>query len=115
MTEIKHKAFLFDATRCIDCRACMVACSVENTIAMDKTRIWVSGIGVKGVFPDLQRASMVYHCMHCNEPDCLSACPVGAAIYNPAFDVTPAELVAAIITEKGVARAPLVEALGMFR
>ena len=78
MTEIKHKAFLFDATRCIDCRACMVACSVENKIDMDKTRIWVAGIGMKGEFPNLKRASMVYHCMHCNEPDCLSACPVGS-------------------------------------
>jgi len=78
MTEIKHHAFLFDATRCIDCRACMVACSVENKIPMNKTRIWVSGIGLKGKYPDLNRASMVYHCMHCNEPDCLSACPVGA-------------------------------------
>jgi formate dehydrogenase iron-sulfur subunit len=78
MTEIQHKAFLFDATRCIDCRACMVACSVENKIEMDKTRIWVAGIGLKGEFPNLVRASMVYHCMHCNEPDCLSACPVGA-------------------------------------
>lgn len=78
MTEIKHHAFLFDATRCIDCRACMVACSVENKIPMNKTRIWVSGVGLKGEYPDLDRASMVYHCMHCNEPDCLSACPVGA-------------------------------------
>ena len=78
MTEIKHHAYLFDATRCIDCRACMVACSVENNIEMDKTRIWVAGLGVTGEYPNLNRASMVYHCMHCNEPDCLSACPVGA-------------------------------------
>jgi formate dehydrogenase iron-sulfur subunit len=78
MTEIKHKAFIFDATRCIDCRACMVACSVENKIAMDKTRIWVAGLGVIGQFPDLKLGTMVYHCMHCNAPDCLSACPVGA-------------------------------------
>jgi formate dehydrogenase iron-sulfur subunit len=91
MPEIKHKAFLFDATRCIDCRACMVACSVENKIAMDKTRIWVAGMGLQGQFPNLSRTSMVYHCMHCNEPDCLSACPVGAytkrsdgpVIYDP--------------------------------
>jgi len=78
MTEIKQKAFIFDATRYIDCRACMVACSVENKIAMDKTRIWVAGLGVIGQFPDLKRGTMVYHCMHCNAPDCLSACPVGA-------------------------------------
>ncbi len=91
MTDIKHKTFLFDATRCIDCRACMVACSVENKIEMDKTRIWVAGVGLKGEYPNLERASMVYHCMHCNEPDCLSACPVGAyskrldgpVIYDP--------------------------------
>ena len=78
MTEIKHHAYLFDAVRCIACRACMVACSVENEIEMDKTRIWVSGVGVKGQYPNLVRATMVYHCMHCAEPDCLSACPVGA-------------------------------------
>jgi Fe-S-cluster-containing dehydrogenase component len=83
MTEIKHHAYLFDATRCIDCRACMVACSVENTIEMDKTRIWLAGLGVTGVFPDLQRKTMVYHCMHCDEPDCLSACPVGAYSKRP--------------------------------
>lgn len=91
MTEMKHSAYLFDAFRCIDCRACMVACSVENNIPMNKTRIWVAGIGIKGQFPELERASMVYHCMHCEHPDCMSACPVGAytkradgpVIYNP--------------------------------
>jgi formate dehydrogenase iron-sulfur subunit len=71
-------AILFDASRCIDCRACMVACSVENGVPMDDTRIWVSGRGVLGTYPDLQRASMPYHCMHCLEPACASACPVGA-------------------------------------
>ena len=51
MTDIRtieHKAFLFDATRCIDCRACMIACSVENNMPMDKTRIWVAGVGPEG-------------------------------------------------------------------
>jgi methylthioribose-1-phosphate isomerase len=28
--------------------------------------------------------------------------PAGAKVYNPAFDVTPAELIAAIITDRGV-------------
>ena len=32
--------------------------------------------------------------------------PEGVQVFNPAFDVTPAAYVAAIITEKGVARAP---------
>jgi len=37
--------------------------------------------------------------------------PEGTVVENPAFDVTPARYVAAIITEKGVARAPFEESL----
>jgi methylthioribose-1-phosphate isomerase len=37
--------------------------------------------------------------------------PEGIAVANPAFDVTPAEFVAAIITERGVARPPYIESL----
>ena len=37
--------------------------------------------------------------------------PDGVAILNPAFDVTPAELVGAIITEHGVARPPYTQSL----
>jgi len=37
--------------------------------------------------------------------------PEGVAVHNPAFDVTPAELITAIITDKGVARAPYVDSL----
>ena len=38
--------------------------------------------------------------------------PDGVEIENPAFDVTPAKYVTAIITEKGIARAPYTESLG---
>jgi methylthioribose-1-phosphate isomerase len=37
--------------------------------------------------------------------------PEGVAVANPAFDVTPAELVTAIVTEKGVVRAPYEQGL----
>ena len=37
--------------------------------------------------------------------------PEGASVWNPAFDVTPARLIAGIITEKGIARAPYQESL----
>ena len=37
--------------------------------------------------------------------------PVGVKVFNPAFDVTPAEYVTAIITEKGIVRAPYAESL----
>ncbi len=37
--------------------------------------------------------------------------PRGVAVRNPAFDVTPSRLVTAIVTERGVARAPYLESL----
>jgi methylthioribose-1-phosphate isomerase len=37
--------------------------------------------------------------------------PDGVGIENPAFDVTPAKYVTAIVTEKGIARAPYRESL----
>ncbi|RPI91085.1 MAG: S-methyl-5-thioribose-1-phosphate isomerase [Planctomycetaceae bacterium] len=37
--------------------------------------------------------------------------PEGVKVYNPAFDVTPGDLVTAFITEKGVIRPPYVEML----
>ena len=40
--------------------------------------------------------------------------PTGVAVYNPAFDVTPAEYISAIITEKGIVYPPYGENLGKF-
>ncbi|MCS6924485.1 MAG: S-methyl-5-thioribose-1-phosphate isomerase [Candidatus Binatia bacterium] len=37
--------------------------------------------------------------------------PAGVRVANPAFDVTPHELVSAIITEEGIARAPFAQSL----
>jgi methylthioribose-1-phosphate isomerase len=39
--------------------------------------------------------------------------PEGARIRNPAFDVTPAKYVSAIITERGIARPPYAESLAL--
>ncbi len=41
--------------------------------------------------------------------------PAGIGVRNPAFDVTPARLIAAIITEKGVARAPYAASLKLVK
>jgi methylthioribose-1-phosphate isomerase len=37
--------------------------------------------------------------------------PEGTPAWNPAFDVTPAELVSAIVTERGIARPPFERSL----
>jgi len=42
--------------------------------------------------------------------------PEGVVVWNPAFDVTPARLVSAIVTERGIARPPYGESLAdLFR
>lgn len=46
---------------------------------------------------------------------CKSTTPQGVGVYSPAFDVTPAELIAGIITEVGVARPPFRESLEAWR
>lgn len=74
----REMGFLIDASRCIDCRACLVACSVENEVSNTSTRIWIKETGVTGQFPNLSRYSAPYHCMHCDDPSCVSACTVGA-------------------------------------
>jgi methylthioribose-1-phosphate isomerase len=38
--------------------------------------------------------------------DAKQTAPSGVCVYNPAFDVTPAELVSAIVTDRGIARPP---------
>jgi methylthioribose-1-phosphate isomerase len=56
--------------------------------------------------------SEVSHLGHFSEQ---SVTPEGCEIHNPAFDMTPAELVTAIITEAGVARGPYEESLEALR
>lgn len=44
----------------------------------------------------------------------INLAPEGVNVFNPAFDVTPNELVSAIITEKGIARHPYETSLSSF-
>jgi tetrathionate reductase subunit B len=73
-----HYAFVIDVARCIDCRACLVACSVENNVPMDHTRIWVHDQQVQGDWPALSRVFVPYNCMHCDHPPCTEVCVSGA-------------------------------------
>jgi len=83
MASVKRYGFVIDVARCIDCRACLVACSVENNIPMDRTRIWVYDLGLQGEFPQLERTFVPYNCMHCEHPPCTEVCVSGATFKDP--------------------------------
>ncbi len=74
----KRWGFVIEAKRCIDCKACMVACEIENQVPLGHHRNWVGQIGPTGVFPALGLQFEPGNCMHCENPPCLRVCPTGA-------------------------------------
>lgn len=74
----KRYAFVIDQSRCIDCRACLVACRAEWNVPGGQTRIWVHSDGLQGTFPDLWQNYTPAQCHHCEDPWCVEACPTGA-------------------------------------
>src|SRR5450756_3228810 len=79
----KRMGFVIIESRCIDCRACMVACSVENDVPVGYHRNWVNTEGPTGTFPDLGMRHKPGNCMHCESPSCQRVCPTGATYTRP--------------------------------
>jgi tetrathionate reductase subunit B len=79
MAENKRRwGFVIEVKRCIDCKACMVACKVENQVPLGKHRNWIGHIGPTGAFPELGLKFEPGNCMHCENPPCERVCPTGA-------------------------------------
>ncbi len=78
MADVKKYGFVIDPRRCIDCRACLVACRAEYNTPEDQTRIWVHSDGPQGTFPDIRQTWVPVQCHHCEDPWCVEACPTGA-------------------------------------
>lgn len=56
-------------------------------------------------------SSMFGWCARTGQMESVSIAPAGSPVRNPAFDVTPAELISGIITEKGIVRPENIEAI----
>ncbi len=74
------KALLYDATLCIDCKQCEQACAQQNGLPYDDT---VAAEQVQSahkftVVLNKDEKYMRRLCMNCNDPSCVSVCPVGA-------------------------------------
>lgn len=75
----KQYAMVIDSGKCIDCRACLVSCKVQNNIPTGFSRNWVK----QAVPENALQANGEAHfqpgaCMHCARPSCVQACPTGA-------------------------------------
>ena len=70
--------FYFDQTRCTGCHACNVACKDWHDIDAGPVN-WMKVTTIEeGKFPDVFVAWLALSCCHCEQPDCVAACPVGA-------------------------------------
>lgn len=79
---------LYDATLCIGCKACVVACreanhlEPEGTLHDHQTELNCNTKNVIKLYKDEANPSvfsyMKQQCMHCIDPGCVSACMIGA-------------------------------------
>ena len=94
----KLKGVLVDLTRCIGCRGCQVACKSWNERSVSKTFLdgtftnppqLNSDTYTRIAFVEQENNNIPVwsfikdQCMHCKDPACMSACPVGAFSQTP--------------------------------
>lgn len=76
---IAKYVMLADTTRCINCKACEVACRAEWDTPLGYSRDWVKEVeyvNAKGL-PEVQL--FPGRCQHCDDPPCVEVCPSGAS------------------------------------
>ena len=75
---------VLDISKCIDCKACTIACKIENNIPLveDNYRNWVAEEPLRGVFPKLGQSFIPGQCMQCGDPPCEKVCPTSATYIN---------------------------------
>lgn len=88
--EIPRLGMLYDATRCIGCQACVVACTRANGLEPDTARgngLWQMPADLNSrtkniikLYEEPGKASSFVkrQCMHCADPACVAGCPFGA-------------------------------------
>lgn len=73
---------LFDLRKCIGCNTCSIVCKSENDVPLSVWRAWVKKIE-KGHYPHVREFSLPIVCNNCEDPICVTVCPVNAGIKRP--------------------------------
>ncbi|MFZ5996083.1 MAG: 4Fe-4S dicluster domain-containing protein [Nitrospirota bacterium] len=98
-TNTQPKGVLVDLTKCIGCRSCQIACKNWNGRSVKKTvqnGTFTNPVDMNSEaytvvkFVETEKDNMISgwdfiktQCMHCKDPACASACPVGAFEKKP--------------------------------
>lgn len=85
------KAVLYDATLCVGCLECERGCAKQNKLPYDDSIEKLkktSEFKYTYVAVQADEKYMRRLCMHCNEPTCVAACPVGALVKTKLGPVT---------------------------
>jgi anaerobic dimethyl sulfoxide reductase subunit B (iron-sulfur subunit) len=69
--------FDFDASKCVQCHACEVACKASHNLELGIK--WRRVVGIwDGHFPGVTSRTVSLSCLHCGNPPCEAVCPRGA-------------------------------------
>jgi anaerobic dimethyl sulfoxide reductase subunit B len=77
--KMEQVSFYVDATRCINCKTCEIACKDINQAGPGQRIRRVRAFEV-GKYPDVFVYNLSMACHHCENPKCVKACPTGAYI-----------------------------------
>ena len=79
LKEGEQYRFHFDATACVGCHCCEVACNEQNNNSADIKWRRVGEMET-GTFPDTLQLFNSMSCNHCIDPECLRGCPTNSYI-----------------------------------
>ncbi len=77
-------AMFLDLDKCNGCKACVVACKLENEVPLGVWRREVKQLEI-GTFPNTERRSMPWLCNHCDDAPCITRCPTDPICVSQTF------------------------------
>jgi Fe-S-cluster-containing dehydrogenase component len=72
-------AIAIDLDRCSGCRACEIACKMENDIPLGEYWSKVVQVGPYGTYPNVHQYFLPRQCQQCENAPCVEVCPTGAS------------------------------------